>query len=91
MVETPRLLVQTEHSVEEVGRKVGYGDPGYFVGSFGRPRRHPARLTPRRSPISQSFSGASRPARLTLTTGTWPRASEQCGDRLPSKPLWRML
>ena len=91
MVEVRRLLVQAEHSVEEVGRKVAYGDPGYFVSSFGRPRRHPARLAPRRLPASRSFSDASRPARLTLMTGTWPRASEHCGDRLPGRPLWLML
>jgi AraC family transcriptional activator of pobA len=36
MAEARRLLVQTDLAVEEVGRKVGYGDPGYFVRSFGR-------------------------------------------------------
>jgi AraC family transcriptional regulator, transcriptional activator of pobA len=36
MAEARRLLVQTDLAVEEVGRRVGYGDPGYFVRSFGR-------------------------------------------------------
>jgi AraC family transcriptional regulator, transcriptional activator of pobA len=36
MVEARRLLLQTDLAVEEVGRRVGYGDPGYFVRSFGR-------------------------------------------------------
>jgi len=36
MAEARRLLVETDLSVEEVGRKVGYGDPGYFVRSFRR-------------------------------------------------------
>jgi AraC family transcriptional activator of pobA len=36
MVEARRLLVETNLAVEEVGRRVGYGDPGYFVKSFRR-------------------------------------------------------
>jgi AraC family transcriptional regulator, transcriptional activator of pobA len=36
MAEARRLLVQTDLAVEEVGRRVGYCDPGYFVRSFGR-------------------------------------------------------
>jgi len=36
MAEARRLLVQTDLSVEEVGRRVGYVDAGYFVRSFGR-------------------------------------------------------
>jgi AraC-like DNA-binding protein len=36
MVEARRLLVETDLAVEEVGRRVGYGDPGYFVRSFRR-------------------------------------------------------
>ena len=36
MVEARRLLTETDLSVEEVGRRVGYGDPGYFVRSFRR-------------------------------------------------------
>jgi YesN/AraC family two-component response regulator len=35
MVEVRRLLLQTKHAVEEVGQKVSYGDPCYFVRSFG--------------------------------------------------------
>jgi AraC family transcriptional activator of pobA len=34
LAEARRLLVQTDLSVEEVGRRVGYGDAGYFVRSF---------------------------------------------------------
>jgi AraC family transcriptional activator of pobA len=36
MVEARRLLVQTDLAVEEVGRRVGYGHPGYFVRTFRR-------------------------------------------------------
>ena len=36
MVEARRLLVETDLAVEEVGRRVGYGDVGYFVRSFRR-------------------------------------------------------
>jgi AraC-like DNA-binding protein len=36
MAEARRLLVQTDLAVEEVGRRVGYGDAGYFVRSFRR-------------------------------------------------------
>ena len=36
MVEARRLLVETDLTVEEVGRRVDYGDPGYFVRSFRR-------------------------------------------------------
>ena len=36
MVEARRLLVETDLSVEEVGRRVGYGEAGYFVRSFRR-------------------------------------------------------
>jgi len=36
MVEARRLLVETDLSVEEVGRRVGYVDAGYFVRSFRR-------------------------------------------------------
>jgi AraC family transcriptional activator of pobA len=36
MAEARRLLVETDLAVEEVGRRVGYGDPGYFVRSFKR-------------------------------------------------------
>ena len=36
MAEARRLLVETNLAVEEVGRRVGYGDPGYFVRFFGR-------------------------------------------------------
>ena len=34
MSEARRLLVETDLAVEEVGRRVGYGDAGYFVRSF---------------------------------------------------------
>ena len=34
MAEARRLLVETDLTVEEVGRRVGYGDPTYFVRSF---------------------------------------------------------
>jgi AraC family transcriptional regulator, transcriptional activator of pobA len=36
MVDARRLLVETDLSVEEVGRRIGYGDAGYFVRSFRR-------------------------------------------------------
>jgi AraC family transcriptional activator of pobA len=36
MAQARRLLVETDLSVEEVGRRVGYGHPGYFVRSFRR-------------------------------------------------------
>ncbi len=36
MAEARRLLVETDLPVEEVGRRVGYGDPGYFVRHFRR-------------------------------------------------------
>jgi AraC family transcriptional activator of pobA len=36
MVEARRLLVGTDLPVEEVGRRVGYGDSGYFVRTFRR-------------------------------------------------------
>jgi AraC family transcriptional regulator, transcriptional activator of pobA len=36
MAEARRLLVETDLTVEEVGRRVGYGDAGYFVRSFRR-------------------------------------------------------
>jgi transcriptional regulator GlxA family with amidase domain len=34
--EARRLLVETNLSVEEIGRRVGYGDAGYLVRSFWR-------------------------------------------------------
>ena len=36
MVEARRLLVETDLTVEEVDRRVGYGDAGYFARSFRR-------------------------------------------------------
>lgn len=36
MVEARRLLVETDLTAEEVGRRVGYGDAGYFARTFGR-------------------------------------------------------
>jgi len=33
---TPPLLVETDLTVEEIGRKVGYADPVYFTRSFRR-------------------------------------------------------
>jgi AraC family transcriptional regulator, transcriptional activator of pobA len=36
MVEARRLLVETDLPVEEVGRRVGYGEAGYFVRSYKR-------------------------------------------------------
>ena len=36
LAEARRLLVETDLAVEEVGRRVGYGDPGYFVRAFRR-------------------------------------------------------
>jgi AraC-like DNA-binding protein len=36
MAQARRLLVETNLAVEEVGRKVGYTDPGYFVRTFRR-------------------------------------------------------
>ena len=36
MVEARRLLVQTDLSVEEVGRRVGYRNSGYFIRHFRR-------------------------------------------------------
>jgi AraC-like DNA-binding protein len=41
-LEARRLLVQTDLAVEEVGRKIGYVDAGYFVRSF----RHAHNMTP---------------------------------------------
>jgi AraC-like DNA-binding protein len=51
MAQARRLLVETDLAVEEIGRRVGYGDPGYFVRHFRR--AHGA--TPR------SWRRASRP------------------------------
>ncbi len=39
MAEVRRLLVATDLSVEEVGRRVGYGDPNYFMRRFRRAAR----------------------------------------------------
>ena len=36
MVQARRLLVETDLAVEEIGHRVGYRDPGYFVRSFRR-------------------------------------------------------
>jgi AraC-like DNA-binding protein len=36
MTEARRLLVESDLSVAEVGQRVGYTDPGYFVRSFRR-------------------------------------------------------
>ncbi len=36
MAQSRRLLVETDLTVEEIGRKVGYADPVYFVRSFRR-------------------------------------------------------
>lgn len=36
MAEARKLLVESDLSAEEVGKRVGYGDPGYFVRSFRR-------------------------------------------------------
>ena len=36
MVAARRLLIETDLAVEEVGRRVGYDDPGYFARSFRR-------------------------------------------------------
>jgi AraC family transcriptional regulator, transcriptional activator of pobA len=36
MAQARRLLVETDLTVEEIGRKVGYADPTYFVRSFRR-------------------------------------------------------
>ena len=36
MAEARRLLVETDLPVEEVGRRVGYGDTGYFASMFRR-------------------------------------------------------
>ena len=64
-----RLLVETNLSVEEIGRRVGFGDAGYFVRFLACRRRHPARLAPRWPPVSQRFSGGSCPASLPLVIG----------------------
>jgi AraC family transcriptional regulator, transcriptional activator of pobA len=60
MAEARRHLVETDLAVEEVGRRVGSGDPGYFVRSFRR--AHGA--TPlgwRRAGRRRRFSGGSWP------------------------------
>jgi AraC family transcriptional activator of pobA len=36
MAQARRLLVDTDLTVEDIGRRVGYADPGYFVRSFRR-------------------------------------------------------
>ena len=36
MMEARKLLVQTDLTIEEVGLKVGYGDPAYFIRHFRR-------------------------------------------------------
>ena len=36
MAEARRLLVETDESVEEIGTRVGYDDPTYFIRSFRR-------------------------------------------------------
>jgi AraC family transcriptional regulator, transcriptional activator of pobA len=36
MAQARRLLVESDLTVEEIGRTVGYADPAYFVRSFRR-------------------------------------------------------
>jgi AraC-like DNA-binding protein len=36
LAEARRLLVATDLGIEEIGRRVGFGDPGYFVRTFRR-------------------------------------------------------
>ncbi len=36
MAQARRLLVETDLPAEEVGRRIGYNDPTYFVRSFRR-------------------------------------------------------
>ncbi len=54
MAEARRLLVETDLAVEEVGRRVGYGDPVYFVRCFRR-----AHGT---TPLGWRRAGARKPA-----------------------------
>jgi len=62
MAEARKLLVGTDLPVEEVGRRVGYGDAGYFARTFGR--AHGA------TPL-----GWRRAGRPTLLRGTARRVS----------------
>lgn len=39
LAEARRLLVETDHSIEEIGRAVGYAEAGYFARSFRRAHR----------------------------------------------------
>ena len=67
MAEARRLLVGTDLPVEEVGRRVGYGDSGYFVRTFRRVHgATPARLASRR-PLVNRRCGASLYRRPTCS------------------------
>jgi AraC-like DNA-binding protein len=68
MAQARRLLVETDLSVEEVGRRVGYVDAGYFVRSF-RSTHGATPLGWRRSSVSRRFSGGSQPASSPLLAG----------------------
>ena len=54
MAQARRLLVETDLAVEEVGHRVGYRDPGYFVRTFRRSHgTTPLGLAPRRTPMKR--------------------------------------
>lgn len=59
MTEARRLLVETDLAVNEIGRSVGIGDPGYFARSFRRAHG----MTPRqwragsRVPLARGIAG----------------------------------
>ncbi len=77
MAEARRLLVTTDLGVEEVGRRVGYGDPGYFVRTFRR--THGATRAAGAAPVAlkalDAPAGQPEP-RSYLTTPTEPRLAD---------------
>jgi AraC-like DNA-binding protein len=63
LAQARRLLIETDLAVEEVGRKVGYGDPGYFARTFRRAHG----ITPR------AWRRAGRPDEHHVAHASWSR------------------
>ena len=64
LAEARRLLVETDLSAEEVGHRVGYNDPTYFVRSFRRAHgTTPLRWRHTGRPEVENASGAGKPDR----------------------------
>jgi AraC-like DNA-binding protein len=87
MAQARRLLVETDLTVAEIGRRVGYADPVYFSTVLpARPLQHPPSLAPRGPPLAAARKRSCAPALSRERARRREGADAGCGRRASAVP-----